>query len=659
MRNARCVALLVLALVGFASAPCAATAQGAGVLPEGQPGSAAQRLGVRVLQRRQAVPSASVVVLVPDEAGLIDAVARWTPERIFPVLIDDGSPEAGERIGQFVRAFVPERVVRFETGSSLPEDAAQRQAVIDEALAASQGAGLDPTVTDGLQTAWSNAGHTPMGVVVADIEDPARAAALVLAAGHGQPIVWIPRAGNGRVGRSMNEQAARRLVDRIESGCERFGLPWRSEGDAIDAVTLCLNTPVKLRTSFGQTRNEQFALTDLVGRHGALDAGRLEPSDRWAWCGQVFGDAARAGHTAMASLFLVPDGAWLFDGYPSTQPWDQYDLTRTAELLERATITPTVYDEPGNGASAWLGATARAVGGGLVFVNSKGMATNFQLANGRMVARDVPMLAEPAAVSFVHSWSAQMPDDRATVAGRWFERGAIAYAGSVHEPFLQAFVPSPTVATRLLVGLPWSAAHRPDGPTPVWKITTLGDALWTLGRARPRLEDTGALPDEVSLSGALGSAMRARAFGDAVGLLVRLGRDEDAVELARAVLAEEPEAFDARFAASVAHAAFRLGRTDVLVASAQRLGPARSEALGVADALWMHAQPLLAGTVDAALAEALLANLRDSTAVRDALTLAAAEARARGPRAANRVLDAAERMVSEAKDIQRLRDARR
>ncbi|MEO1533946.1 MAG: hypothetical protein AAFS11_00105, partial [Planctomycetota bacterium] len=499
-------------------------------------------LGRRVIgfaHRAEVIPT---VVIAEDLPSFVEAVSRWGPRLQFPVLLDDGSHRSREDIARFVRAFDPERVVRFEHDGAVPKEPAERRRWIEGALASVFDSGTEPTPGLSLVARWAELGHTPPGVVVADDEDEAWAAALALAAGRGQPIVWVKRTQVGRVNAAMVEDAAARLVEQIEAGCERTGLPWREQGDAIEAVTLCLNTGVKLRASFSENQAEHFALTDLVGRHGALAAGRLRPSERWAWSGQITGDAASAVYQAMCSLFYEPGSAWLFDGYPDEEPWNAYDASRAATLLESAGFDVVTIDQPRGTHDDWLLSAARAVAADVVFVNSKGRPSDFDLTRGRGSYRDAPMLALPSVVHFVHSWSATRPSDRKTVAGRWRERGAFAYVGSVHEPFLQAFVPTPAVAGRLLSGAPLGAAVRADAAGALWKIAVLGDPLLVFAKPRPRSDASlplSAAPLRRLLSEATGKGE----FAEAVSLLVMLGDDAKAVELADAVLADAPESF--------------------------------------------------------------------------------------------------------------------
>lgn len=615
-------------------------------------------LGRRAIGFAHRIEVHPTVVIVEDLPSFVEAVSRWTPRLQFPVLIDDGSHRAREDIARFVRGFEPERVVRFSHEGAVPEAAAERRRWIEGALSRVFDSGTEPTPTLSLVARWQDLGHAPPGVVVADDEDEAWAAALALAAGRGQPIVWVKRTLVGRVNTAMVEDAAARLVEQIETGCERTGLPWRETGDVIDAVTICLNTGVKLRASMGENQAEHFALTDLVGRHGALDVGRLARSERWAWAGQITGDAASGVYQAMCSLFYEPDSAWLFDGYPAEQPWSTYDASRASALLERAGFTTALIDQPRGTRDDWLIATARPIRADVALVNSKGMPDHFDLTRGRGSYRDAPTLWKPTVVHFVHSWSATRPDDRKTVAGRWRERGAFAYVGSVHEPFLQAFVPTPAVAGRLLAGAPLGAAVRADDPGGLWKIAVLGDPLLVF--AKPRARSEADLPlSAAPVSRELAALVNDGAFADAVAAMVLLGNDEGAVEFADAVRADEPDAFDAGLAEAVALAAFRESSTRVLVAAVNAMGPARAEVTGAADALWQHAEPLLQGSVDGALAPALRNNLREDTVVRDALRLARAMRRAGNAGDANAMLREAERRVEKPDDVQRLREGLR
>ncbi|MEO1278337.1 MAG: hypothetical protein AAFV77_05225, partial [Planctomycetota bacterium] len=72
-----------------------------------------QRLGARVRAVEQTVRVLPIVVIVPDGPSYVEAIARWAPAVRYPVLLDDGTPDAREAIARFVAAFDPERVVQW------------------------------------------------------------------------------------------------------------------------------------------------------------------------------------------------------------------------------------------------------------------------------------------------------------------------------------------------------------------------------------------------------------------------------------------------------------------------------------------------------------------------------------------------------------------
>ena len=671
----------------------------------------AVRLGVRVENVRRQRLVVPTVVVVTDPASYIEAVAGWGPRAYYPVLIDDGTPGAAEDIARFVRGFSPERVVRWSSGlAPAPSDMIRRERV-ESALTRAWAMPEEGDVPDSLIAWFGQMGLVPPGVVVADAGDPAWPAALALAAGRGQPIVWVRiRGGNvqptkagakpviwTRVRRGVNSAMpmgdAAALARAIEAGCRRTGLTWQGLGDDLDAVTICMNCPAKVRGGGGGGGDKAFlAMTDVIGRTvaGGSDTQprrqdatapgdaprRLEataPGDaprrqdatapggaprrleatapekgsavpgtgfggRWAWAGQVFGNEAQSAYRSMCALFLEPERAWLFDGYPDDEPWSRWDVTEAGRVLEGAGLEVEVHDRPSDGERAWRVASTHPVDAGLVMVNSKGNRNFFDLKQGRGRCGDVPVLERPAMVYFVHSWSANRPADRTTVAGRWIERGAYAYVGSVHEPYLQAFVPTPAVARRLLAPAPWGAATRTDRGPP-WKIAVIGDPLITLGPKAPRQKVVLPIDGAADLHDALKSALDAGDFAGAVRTLTMLGRDDDAARLVRSLLKEKPETVTDPLAALAIMPVFRAGgpvreRTETLIRLYALLTPEHAEDGVLRDALW-HACWLelsIGERVD--LADLLRNQMRPDQIVRDALDVAGAVRRLYGRDAA-------------------------
>ena len=497
------------------------------------------RLGVRVnLVERQfrVIPT---VVLAPDEASYLAAIEGWNTGKTgavrYPVLIDDGMWAGRQRIAKFVRAFGPRSVVRWKAGAALgklPEGVEARQKRIENAAASAWGV---QTAGD-LRAQWEKLGFAPPGVVVCTTRDPAWTAGVALAAFHGQPMLWIDPPHCPDPNAYMMLEQGDEFNGRIMGALKGSGRAWKALGDEIEAVTLCMTTPS--RAWLGPSDKRKFlAVTDLVGRTDER-SGR----ERWAWCGQIMGDGARAAYDAMCGLFLRPERAWLFDGYDSSPGWNAFDMTAAGEELGKIGVRAIVDDGPtGRGLLEWRsrGAGVREGPGagmgidvGLVAVNTSGNAEFFDLKPGQGKPVDVPILRRPTMVYFVHSFSLAQPTNRETVGGMWMDRGAYAYVGSVEEPYLQAFVPTPLAMARLAGGAPWGAAMRMDGGLGARVLAVGAEAVRWGGVALPLLggEDVeGTLPD----------LLRTKDLRGALWALALVGRDGDAARLLAAALKEK------------------------------------------------------------------------------------------------------------------------
>lgn len=529
-------------------------------------------LGRRAELIRANAPVIPEVVIVPDGPSYLAAVAAWKPNGRFPVLIDDGTWQAGEDIARFVRAFEPRRVVRWSGGDRAARGDARRDAV-ERAVASAWGQEGDPA---SMLDFWRAHNHVPPAIVVADGADPAWTAALALAAGRALPIAWVSLERRNVSG-AMSRSDADALCAEIERACDATGLAWRALGDDLDAVALCLNAAVKIETS----EREFVATTDRVGRP-AIGA---SAGERWAWSSQIFGTEAEAASRAMCALFLRPASAWVFDSYPHEAPWSMYDGSEAAGVLREAGLRVTLDDAPRQGIADWRARTLRAVDAGVVLLNSKGNRDWFELSPGRAYAGDVPMLATPAIVHMVHSWSANAPRNRATVGARWLERGAYAYCGSVQEPTLPAFVPTPLVARRLALGSVWAAAVRNDG-APLWRIAVMGDPLIALGPPARRTDDAAPLEGVEDEGETTKRAAGETDYDTLVRSLWLAGRDADAAKLAAALLAERREAVTPRFARDALFPVFRAGADSTFLDLSARLAPDDAADGAARDALW-------------------------------------------------------------------------
>lgn len=486
----------------------------AGLVPQVRAGFRAEALR----QRQRAVP---VVVVVPDAGSYVRAIGGWEPLRRYPVLIDDGTVGASEDIARFVRAYGPERVVRWssperpDVGVAGSVERAVRETVLG-VWGAGEGdwAGLVDAVR-------MVCGAEPPGAVVASGADPAWTAALALGAGRGQPVVWV-EARRG-VSDAMTREEGEELAASIERALGEAGLAWDRLGDTTDVVALCLNTPSRIANAPGQW----YATTDRIGRLVNHPA----ETGRWGWSSQVHGTEAQAAYRAMSALFLPLSTAWLYDGYGSGQPWESYALVMAARAFGGVPgLEQSITHHPNNRLEVWRGGTARPVSATLVMVNTHGMRDFFELPGGTARSGDVPLLDRPAAVHFIHSWSAHQPGERSTIAGRWFERGAFAYCGSVQEPYLSAFVPPAMLASRMLSLAPWGIACRVDA-APVWRVAIFGDPLITLGPAMERCEEPFSLDGEVPVEDEMREALREGRMAAAIRALALCGRDADAARL--------------------------------------------------------------------------------------------------------------------------------
>ena len=314
-------------------------------------------------------------------------------------------------------------------------------------------------------------------------------------------------------------------------------------------------------------------------------------------------------------------------------PWSQFDAGSAADLLKKAGWRTAVDDAPRQGAADFR---ARAAGGwaprpgkfagdaalggswaGLIAVNTSGMSESFDLKPGACISGDVPFLGVPALVNFVHSWSCQAPDNRATIAGRWLERGCYAYVGSVHEPFLQAFQPTPQFIRRLLAPSPLGVAARLDGGSP-WRIAVIGDPLITIGPRAPRTAPA-ALPlllcqDSVEV---IAAHLRGGEFEQAFGTLVMAGRDKDALRLATAALRDQPEKLTPAAALAALPCAFRAADAQAFAALYPIARPLQDRHPAIRDMLW-HALLPRAATLSGAQLDLLRDHPRPDSLLRDA-----------------------------------------
>jgi len=577
----------------------------------------AVKLGDRVRAFEAKRHPLSHVIIVTDADSYIDAIGAWSATTYFPVLIDLGDRASREDIARFVRAYKPLSVLRWETKresrKGVPGEAGFAdcdEKSVRRSLADAFDLASAPESPKDFVNAVKESVGVPAGVVFANATDPAWTAALALAAGRAQPLVFLPAAKN--LGGAYNTEGAEALATSIREAVSSIGLAWETAGDDIDALTLGMNVPIKYDPG---SSKERYALTDRIGRHD--DPARR---DRWAWCGQIPGNASQAAYRAMCSLFLQPASAWIFDGYPPEGDWNRYDGTAAAATFEKAGLNTETLDAPKNDSGAWRARCEMPFNHGLAMVMTKGNSDFFDLSPGQCKPGDLPIMSVPLAIHFVHSWSLQQPDDINTVGGRWLSRGVYAYFGSVDEPFLGAFVPTPALADRIVAGAPFVAACRLD-ESPRWKTASLADPLWCIGPVRAARTEEPSLLECRALGADLRTKLQDGRFQDAVIEMQLLGKDKDIATLLRALVARTPDALTPQLASIGVLAAFRVGDGALVATLFQRCDAQTRQDTEVLDALWLSSYTAVANG-DAERIALLRRNLRASQPEKDRALLA-------------------------------------
>ena len=506
---------------------------------------AAMAMGQRVAQRQHALPLVNQVVLVPDEATYLDELARWSPNARWPILFDDN-----QYAPRFIRRFRPAKVWRRSSVGVGVEDFKKLSAHV---VASAWGGSASPTI------AFRDRGIEPLGLVLTRAGDPARVAAVALAAGRGQLLRFT---SNWDKPTSLwTEVQTNRILDEVQTILHESKETFGAIGDTIDAITVCMSMPSL--ANFLGARENPVATTDLIGR-------TLEGS-RYAWCGWIFGTKKQSAYMAACSLFLPRDRYWFCNTYPETGGWENYGAGNMAQVLPtfgiKSVITEGTFE-------SLLKFDEGGVAADVIYFTSKGNPDFLELADVKVAPSWLPILNTPAALYFIHSWSLKNPSVRSTVGGTWLDRGVYAYVGSSHEPLLQAFVPPMEVmrrTTSLIPLLPASRWFSGQGPysTP-WRINTIGDPLMVCGpntttnRKRVAANDrTDCIDAVVEVEEAMNQAISLPnddTFALAIDLLTRIGRDAVASRLWDA--AHEQSVAGPLSAKVSLPALFRMKRTD-------------------------------------------------------------------------------------------------
>lgn len=414
-------------------------------------------LGNQIMELRKTIPSLNQVVIVPDSETFLVAIQDWNLQKRYPILIEDK-----KYMPMFIRRFKPEKVIILPSVKTKNND--NKTQLMQQAVANAWNA----ENYQSLGKTWEKLGWKPPGIVITSENDSASLAAVALAADRGQPLMFLEE-DFGLPNDTLNLKQWQNLQEKVENLVKNTGYSYQQLGDNIDTITLVKNLPVKYQSP--QKKNEQLAVTDGLARD--------EIGKRWAMVGWIYGSSIRSVYMAMCSIFLDQKTAFLYNSYPNEKPWNDYDLENAQKNLIKMGMKVNLFQLPNVGFKKWLDLSKKPWEYDLIFINSRGNSSSFDVGGASALADNIPILKVPTAIHFIHSWSVTTPDDNNTVGGRWLENGAYAYVGSVHEPYLSAFIPPDFLVQRLINHVPFLIASR-YLDSPPWKITTIGDPLMTI-----------------------------------------------------------------------------------------------------------------------------------------------------------------------------------
>ncbi len=588
-------------------------------------------LGARINLCQQNRPVVPRVVLVPDADTWLEEVSRWSLDGQWPVLF-----ESDPHAAAFVRGFRPEEVVRVPpTERRLPADPDQRKVRMLQSIRGSWGARPDQQLVERFaELHWE-----PPGFAVASPNDPAWPAAVTIAAARGVPLVFIEDdlgSVNGVMGAPVLAGLEARLRDAASTIAadasdamraaiaaanpdvvqSELGYGWSGLGDLLDAVAICRAMPGRVRyTPPAGATVPKIRPTDAAdGPFATTDAlCRGDDGERWGYAGWIWGDEARAANMAMSSIFLDRRNFWFVSGYAKSGGWANYAVEECAGWAAEKGYAALCFDDEDADRESWDKILRGGIPADVLFLNSHGNAPEFHLFNNdKLRPSHVPFTDHPMALSMVHSFAMQRPDDEDTVGGRFLSRGIYAALGSVDEPYLMAFVPPALQVRRLAAGVPFLLAGRywpgESSMSGVWKITTIGDPFMLAQPPEFRnvrivpLDDAPVIPDAEPVLKAAGRALKSHRdtggpASEAVRLLELAGRDELAIEAWSSVVGTGEPVAIVGTARSILGPLFRAVGVKEFVEAYERL-PREARDRDATDMLWHIMTPRLAAVHD-------------------------------------------------------------
>ena len=411
-----------------------------------------------------------VMYVVPDTATFLYYISLWDDEMYFPVFVNSGSEQDRRLIQRFAAMFHPSRIIVAPAREDVKADEATAMRAV---LASWTDNNLDAqgeVKPEDLKRELKKLGLAPMGIVFADAANEGfLAGGAALAAGRFELMDFFHT--DDDVSKLIDPAGAKELRAEIADKIERWGYEYRHPFDDIDFVTFACGMPMKFK---GMDWHE-YNVDDFVTRR--------EDEVRYAYPGRLMEGITRANYMAMCAMFLQPSRALFFNAYDLKHAgFGDYGTADAALAMKAFMPTDHVGGDDAR-LKKWSGLMGRVNPYGYLHVNTSGGTDTWWVSGGQRKLEDMPAESIPCVVQMTHSYSAAMPWDLKTIAGRWLNAGAYIYFGSNYEPFLASFRAPSRIMTAIKEGEPLSDAYRAGFGEKFWipwRLCYMGDPMFVL-----------------------------------------------------------------------------------------------------------------------------------------------------------------------------------